>query len=59
MYNRLGNYEPSNEFIKKLKHQDILDKYKQISEKRTSKLQTIELRIEQLKFKNKNLGNKT
>ena len=69
MYNRLSNYEPSNEFIRKYKHQDILDKYKQISEKRTTKsntllelydiLQTIELRIEQLKFKNKNKGNKT
>ena len=69
MYNRLGNYEPSIEFIRKYKHQDILDKYKQISEKRTTKsntllelydiLQTIELRIEQLKFKNKIKGSKT
>ena len=67
MYNRLGTYDPSNEFIRRYKHKDILDKYKQISEKRPTKsntllelydiLQTIELRIEQLKHKNKNKSN--
>ena len=67
MFNRLGTYDPSNESIRRCKHKDILDKYKQISEKRQTKsntllelydiLQTIELRIEQLKHKNK--SNKT
>ena len=69
MFSRLGTYDPSNEFIRRYKHKDILDKYKQISEKRQTKsntlpelydiLQTIELRIEQLKHKNKNKSNKT
>ena len=69
MFNRLGTYDPSNKFIRRYKHKDILDKYKQISEKRPMKsntllelydiLQTIELRIEQLKYKNKNKSNKT
>ena len=69
MYNRLGTYDPSNEFIRSYKHKDILDKYKHISEKRPTKsntllelydiLQTIELRIEQLKYNNKNKSNKT
>ena len=67
MFNRIGTYDPSNEFIRRYKHKDILDKYKQISQKRQTKtntllelydiLQTIELRIEQLKHKNK--SNKT
>lgn len=56
MFNRLGTYDPSNEFIRRYKHKDIFDKYKQISDKRPTKsntllelydiLQTIELRIE-------------
>ena len=67
MFNRIETYDPSNEFIRRYTHKDILDKYKQISEKRQTKsntllelydiLQTIELRIEQLKHKNK--SNKT
>ena len=67
MFNRLGTYDPSNKFIRRNKHKDILDKYKQISEKRPTKsntllelydiLQNIELTIEQLKLKNK--SNKT
>ena len=68
MYNRFGTYDPSNEFIRSFKHKDTLDKYKQISEKKPTKsntllelydiLQTIELRMEQLKYKNKNKSNK-
>ena len=68
MYNRLGTYDPSNEFIRSYKQKDILGKYQHISEERPTKsntllelydiLQTIELRIE-LKYKNKNKGNKT
>ena len=64
MYNRLGTYDPSNEYIRNYKHKDILDKYKNISEKRPTKsdtllelydnLQSIDLRMEQLKYKNKN-----
>ena len=67
MFNRLGTYDPSNEFIRRYKLKDIFDKYKQISDKRPTKsntllelydiLQTIELRIEWLKLKNK--SNKT
>ena len=67
--NILGTYDPSHEFIRRYKHKDILGKYKEISEKRTRKsntllelhdiLQTIELTIEQLKLKNKNKSNKT
>ena len=63
MYNRLRTYDPSNEFIRRYKHKDILDKYKQISEKRPTKsntllelydiLQAIKLRIELLKYENK------
>ena len=63
MYNRLRTYDPSNEFIRRYKYKDILDKYKQISEKRPTKsntllelydiLQAIKLRIEQLKYENK------
>ena len=64
MYNRLGTYDPSNEYIRTYKHKDILDKCKNISVKRPTKsdtllelcdiLQSIELRMEQLKYKNKN-----
>ena len=64
MCSRHGDYDPSNEFIKNYKHKDILDKYKQITEKRSTKLSTllelydilqnIEIRIEQLKLNNKN-----
>ena len=68
MFNKLGTYYSSNEFIRRYKHKDIFDKYKQISEKKPTKsntvlelydiLQTIGLRIEQLKHKNKNKSNK-
>ena len=64
MYNRLGTYDPSNEYIRNYKHKDILGRYKNISVKRPTKsdtllelydiLQSIELRMEQLKYKNKN-----
>ena len=40
MFNRLGTYDPSNEFIRRYKHKDILDKYKQ-SEKRQTKSNTL------------------
>ena len=64
MYNRLGTYDPSNEYIRNYKHKDILGRYKNISVKRPKKsdtllelydiLQSIELRMEQLKHKNNN-----
>ena len=57
---RHGVYDRSNEFIKNYKHKDILDKYKQITEKRPTKsntllelydiLQNIEIRIEPIKI---------
>ena len=63
MFNKLGTYYSSNEFIRRYKHKDILDKYKQISEKGPTKsntllelydiLQAIKLRIELLKYENK------
>lgn len=66
MYNRLETFHPSNEFIRNYKHKDILNKYKQISEERLMKsntllelydtLQGLEIRLEQIKIKNKNEG---
>lgn len=66
MYNRSETFHPSNEFIRNYKHKDILNKYKQISEERLMKsntllelydtLQGLEIRLEQIKIKNKNEG---
>ena len=67
MYNRLGVYDPSNEFIRNYKNKNILEKYKNISEERPTQLntllelydiiQTIDTRIDQLKAKPKNNNN--
>ena len=67
MYSRLGVYDPSNEFIRNYKYKNILEKYKNISEERPTPLntllelydiiQTIDIRIDQLKTKHKNKNN--
>ena len=54
MYDRLGPYDPSNEYLKNYKHKDVIERYKAISMKRPTKnntllelyhiIQTIELR---------------
>lgn len=64
MYDRLGLFDPSNEFVRNYKHKDMLEKYKNISEERPTKvnallqlhdiMQTTEIRIDQLKTKTKN-----
>ena len=41
MYNRLGVYDPSNEFIRNYKNKNILGKYKNISEERPTLLNTL------------------
>lgn len=41
MYNRLGVYDPSNEFIRNYKNKNILEKYKNISEERPTQLNTL------------------
>lgn len=67
MYNRLGLFDPSNEFVRNYKHKDMLEKYKNISEERPTKvnallqlhdiMQTTEIRIDQLKTKTKTKNN--
>ena len=67
MYNRLGVYDPSNEFIHNYKNKNVLEKYKNISEEKPTQLntllelfniiQTIDIRIDQLKTKCKNNNN--
>ena len=37
MYNRLGLFDPSNEYIMNYKNKDILQKYKEISKDRPTK----------------------
>ena len=37
MYNRLGLYDPSNEYIIHYKHKDVLTKYNEISKNRPTK----------------------
>ena len=37
MYDRLGPYDPSNEYIANYKHKDVLQKYKEISKDRPTK----------------------
>ena len=41
MYNRLGVYDPSNEFIRNYKNKNILGKYKNISEDTPTLLNTL------------------
>ena len=41
MYNRLGVYDSSNEFIRNYKNKNILEKYKNISEERPTQLNTL------------------
>ena len=65
-YNRLGIFDPSNEYFQNYKNKDILDKYKKISEERLTKMNTllkiydiiqkIETRVEQLTTKNRSKG---
>ena len=62
MYSRLDLFDPSNEFIWNDKNKDTLEKYKNISEERPTKvntllelyeiIQTIEIKIDQLKTNN-------
>ena len=63
MYSRLGLYDPSNEYVINYKNKDIIKKYKTISDERPTKtntllkiydfIQKIELRVDNLKIKNK------
>ena len=59
MFNRLGTYDPSNESIRRCKHKDILDKYKQISEKRQTKSNTLLESYDITNYRVKNRTTKT
>ena len=37
MYDRLGSFDPSNEYVINYKNKDILEKYKEISKDRPTK----------------------
>ena len=64
MYNRLGSFDPSNDYVKNYKNKDMLNTYRKISEKRQTKantllkiydtIKTIEIRVGQQTSKNKN-----